>query len=304
MERNQSEGGLNNVAAIPGIRIRARPAPWRRAWSTIRRKPLGMVSGVVIVTMVITAVFADVIAPYDPLKLLGPSLAPSSPRFLFGTDAIGRDLLSRIIYGARVSLWVGLIAVGFGTFFGALIGLVSGYFEGKLDMVLQRLMDMILSLPALILAMAIVSVLGSSTTNSVLAIAIVIVPGQSRVVRGAVLSVKQNQYVEAARALGASHLRILWFHVLVNVMAPIIVLASVTLGNAILVEASLSFLGLGTPPPTPSWGNMLSGSGRAYMEFKPMLAIYPGLAISLAVFSFNLLGDAVRDILDPRLRSI
>jgi peptide/nickel transport system permease protein len=272
-------------------------------WTTIRRKPLGAVSAAVIVALVLTAVFADVLAPFDPVETR-PEIrlqAPSRAHW-FGTDDIGRDVLSRVIHGARISLWVGLLAVGIGTVAGMIIGLPCGYCEGRLDLVLQRVMDAVQAIPGLVLALAIVSVLKPSTTNAMLAIAIVIIPGNSRIVRGAVLSTKQNRYVEAAQAIGCRHPRIILGHILPNVAAPILVIASIWLGNAILIEATLSFLGLGTQPPTPSWGLMLSSTGRAFMEQAPWLAIFPGLAISLAVLGFNLFGDTLRDAWDPKLR--
>jgi len=252
---------------------------------------------------VLTAILADVIAPYDPLAAQ-PEVRLASPgrAHLFGTDDIGRDVFSRVIYGSRISLWVGLLAVGIGTLIGMVIGLVSGYWEGHLDMVLQRIMDAIQAIPGLMLALAIVSVLKPNTTNAMLAIAVVIIPGNSRIVRGAVLSAKQNRYVEAAEALGCRQLHILALHILPNVTAPILIIASIWFGNAILIEATLSFLGLGTQPPTPSWGLMLSSTGRAFMEQAPWLAIFPGLAISLAVLAFNLFGDTLRDAWDPKLR--
>jgi peptide/nickel transport system permease protein len=272
-------------------------------WATIRRKPLGAVSAAVIVALVLTAVLADVLAPFDPVETR-PEIrlqAPSRAHW-FGTDDIGRDVLSRVIHGARISLWVGLLAVGIGTVAGMIIGLLCGYCEGRLDLILQRLMDAVQAIPGLVLALAIVSVLKPSTTNAMLAIAIVIIPGNSRIVRGAVLSTKQNRYVEAAQAIGCRHPRIILGHILPNVTAPILVIASIWLGNAILIEATLSFLGLGTQPPTPSWGLMLSSTGRAFMEQAPWLAIFPGLAISLAVLGFNLFGDTLRDAWDPKLR--
>ena len=272
-------------------------------WSVIKRKPLGIVSAALIALLVFTGIFANVLAPYDPLWAQPEiRLARPSWEHPFGTDVIGRDVLSRVIYGSRISLWVGLLAVGIGTFGGMIIGLVSGYWEGWLDLGLQRVMDALMAIPALILALAIVSVLTPSTTNAMLAIAVVIIPGNSRIVRGAVLSAKQNPYVEAAQALGCRHLRIIASHILPNVTAPILIIASIWLGNAILIEASLSFLGLGTQPPTPSWGLMLSSTGRAFMEQAPWLAIFPGLAISLAVLGFNLFGDTLRDAWDPKLR--
>ena len=272
-------------------------------WKTFKRKPVGVIAGFLIVLLVVTAILADVLAPYDPLDAR-PERRLTAPgwEYWFGTDDIGRDVLSRVIYGARISLWVGLLAVGIGTFAGTVIGLISGYWEGWLDLMLQRVMDAVMAIPGLILALAIVSVLTPSTTNAMLAIAMVIIPGNSRIVRGAVLSAKQNPYVEAARALGCPHLRIIASHILPNVTAPILIIASIWLGNAILIEASLSFLGLGTQPPTPSWGLMLSSTGRAFMEQAPWLAIFPGLAIGLAVLSFNLFGDTLRDVWDPKLR--
>jgi peptide/nickel transport system permease protein len=276
----------------------------RALWTVIKRKPLGMASAVLILLLVLTAIFADVLAPYDPLAAQ-PEIRLAAPSWAhpFGTDDIGRDVFSRVIYGSRISLWVGLLAVGIGTFAGTIIGLVSGYWEGRLDMILQRVMDALMTLPGLILALAIVSVLKPSTTNAMLAIAVVIIPGNSRIVRGAVLSAKQNRFVEAAQAIGCRDLRIIGTHILPNVTAPILIIASIWLGNAILIEASLSYLGVGTQPPTPSWGLMLSSTGRAFMEQAPWLAIFPGLAISLAVFGFNLFGDTLRDAWDPKLRN-
>jgi peptide/nickel transport system permease protein len=275
----------------------------RALWTTIKRKPLGAASACLILIIVLTAIFANVLAPYDPLDA-DPTirLARPSAAHLFGTDDIGRDVFSRIIYGSRISLWVGLLAVGIGTAAGMIIGLACGYWEGRLDMLLQRVMDAVQAIPGLMLALAIVSVLKPNTTNAMLAIAIVIIPGNSRIVRGAVLSAKQNRYVEAAEAIGCRQPRILMTHILPNVTAPILVIASIWLGNAILIEATLSFLGVGTQPPTPSWGLMLSSTGRAFMEQAPWLAIFPCLAISLAVLAFNLFGDTLRDAWDPKLR--
>jgi len=279
------------------------PGRARALWRALKRKPLGLASATVLSLLVLTAIFADVLAPYDPLAPQPEiRLASPSPAHLFGTDDIGRDVFSRIIYGARISLWVGLLAVGIGTFAGMIIGLACGYWEGRLDIILQRVMDAVQAIPGLMLALAIVSVLKPSTTNAMLAIAVVIIPGNSRIVRGAVLSAKQNRYVEAAHALGCRHPRIIVTHILPNVTAPILIIASIWLGNAILIEASLSFLGVGTQPPAASWGLMLSSTGRAYMEQAPWLAIFPGLAISLAVLGFNLFGDTLRDAWDPKLR--
>jgi len=281
----------------------AAPSRARALWDVIKRKPLGALSAAVIAALVLTAIFADVLAPYDP-EATQPEIRLSAPSrdHPFGTDDIGRDVLSRVIHGSRISLWVGLLAVGIGTAAGMVIGLLSGYCEGRVDLVLQRVMDAIQAIPGLVLALAIVSILRPSTTNAMLAIAVVIIPGNSRIVRGAVLSAKQNRYVEAAHAIGCRHPRIILSYILPNVTAPILIIASIWLGNAILIEASLSFLGLGTQPPTPSWGLMLSSTGRAFMEQAPWLAIFPGLAISLAVLGFNLFGDTLRDAWDPKLR--
>jgi ABC-type dipeptide/oligopeptide/nickel transport system permease subunit len=268
----------------------------------VLKKPVGAVSAAVIGLLVLTAVLAPVIAVYDPIAISIDSFQKPSLDHFFGTDDLGRDLFSRIVHGARISLYVGFLAVALGSFGGALVGLISGFAGGWVDMVIQRVVDAVLAFPGIVLAMALVAVLGTSTTNALIAISIVIIPFQSRVVRGAVLSVKQNVYIEAARTLGATPQRIMFRHVLPNVVAPILILVSASLGNAILIEAGLSFLGLSTQPPNPSWGLMLSGTGRRYMEEAPWLAIFPGLAIAITVLAFNLLGDVVRDVLDPRLR--
>ena len=275
----------------------------RSLWATMCRKPLGAASAALILALVLTAILADAIAPYDPLAAQ-PAIRLAAPSWAhpFGTDDIGRDVLSRVIHGCRISLWVGLLAVGIGTLAGMAIGLVCGYCEGRTDLILQRFMDGIQAIPGLVLALAIVSVLRPSTTNAMIAIAMVIIPGNSRIVRGAVLSAKQNRYVEAAQAIGCRHPRIILSHILPDVTAPILVIASIWLGNAILIEATLSFLGVGTQPPTPSWGLMLSSTGRAFMEQAPWLAIFPGLAISLAVLAFNLFSDTLREAWDPKLR--
>ena len=300
-----------DILAAPSLEMgRGRPNPLGAVWKFARANPLGAVGGLLVLTMIVMAVFAPLIATIDPNRtFVGARVQPpgatsrdGSVTFIWGSDDFGRDVFSRVIYGARISLLVGFMSVGLGTIGGSLIGLVSGFWGRWVDMVIQRFMDAIMCFPGLILALAIISVLGPSTRNAFLAIVVVIMPNASRVVRGATMSVKQNVYIEAARSVGASELRILRSHVLPNVIAPIIVIASVTLGGAILTEAALSFLGLGTQPPTASWGQMLSGPGRRFLETHPNLAIYPGLAISLAVFGFNLLGDALRDAFDPRLR--
>jgi peptide/nickel transport system permease protein len=301
----QSEKLQSQTAAPQQPRQRTRPR-WR---TLIRRKPLGAISAVILCGLIATAALAPVIAPYDPYRFnlnergLPIRLHPPDARFFFGTDTHGRDVLSRIIYGARISLIVGFLSVAIGTLAGTLIGLVSGYWEGSIDQALQRLVDTLMAFPGIVLALAVLSVFGQSLLNVILVIGLVIAPGASRVVRGTVLSVKHNTYIDAARAAGASSWRIILRHILPNVFAPILIIASVWLGNAIVIEAALSFLGLGTPPPTPTWGGMLSGEGRRSLETAPYLAIFPGLAISIVVLAFNMFGDAVRDLLDPRLRT-
>jgi len=278
-----------------------------RAWPAIRKfiatKPLGAAGGVIILMMVLTAIFADVLTPYDPytvnqrVQFTAPSLS-----YWFGTDEFGRDVFTRIVYGARVALFIGLLAAFVGATAGALLGVISAYLGGRVDLYLQRLIDVMLAFPLLILALAIVTVLGRSVPNVILAIAIPIIPRTARIVRSNAMSIKENMYVEAARAVGGSHAWVILRHIIPNVMAPYLIMLTAQFGNAILVEASLSFLGLGTAEPTPSWGLMLSGSALSYAEKAAWLAVFPGLAISLAVFGFNLFGDSIRDALDPKLR--
>ncbi|MBI4498095.1 MAG: ABC transporter permease [Chloroflexi bacterium] len=286
------------------VQRQARGRTWpRRVARFVRTKPLGAVGALLIVLLVGTAALAPLLAPYDPLELrVDQTFVPPGGEFPLGTDNYGRDLFSRIVWGAQISLYVGILAVVFGTTTGALLGLVSGYFGGRLDFWLQRVMDSVMAFPGLVLALAIVAMLGQSITNVILAISIVIIPSASRVERSQALAIKQQMYIDAARAVGATDSRILMFHMLPNAMAPYIILATAELGGAILIEASLSFLGLGTPPPHPSWGAMLSGAAQQYAQRAPWMAIFPGLAITGAVFGFNLLGDALRDVLDPRLR--
>jgi peptide/nickel transport system permease protein len=269
-----------------------------------KQKPLGAASAVIILLLIFGACLADVVSPYDPLTVSDAErLQPPSWMHPMGTDNLGRDILSRVIYGSRISLWVGMLSVIIATGIGVVVGTVSAFAGGTVDLIVQRFIDAIQSIPGLILALVMVVVLGPSTTAAITAIAIVNIPAQARVVRGAVLSVAKDTYIDAAQAIGCSDVRIMLAHILPNIVAPVIVLASVLFGNAIIIEASLSFLGLGTPPPTPSWGAMLSGAGRQFMERVPTLALFPGLAISIAVLAFNLFGDMLRDILDPRLRS-
>ena len=294
--------------APPRSATRGTSAAWRTAGRLVQRKPLGAISAVIVLVLVVVAVLAPVLAPRDPYAFnldergLPIRMQPPSATFLLGTDTLGRDVLSRIIYGAQVSLIVGLASVMIGTLVGTALGLVSGYWEGTLDHVIQRGVDTAMAIPGIVVALAVMSVLGQSLGHIILVIGLVIAPGASRVVRGTVLAVKQQTFIDAAHASGASASRIVLRHVLPNVFAPILVIATVWLGNAIVIEAALSFLGLGTPPPTPTWGAMLSGEGRRNLETAPYLAVFPGLAISVVVLAFNMLGDALRDLLDPRLR--
>lgn len=272
------------------------------AWRFARRQPVGFVSALVILVLVIVAIFAPLIAPYDPYEMTpGARLSSPSLDHFFGTDDRGRDIFSRVVIGARVSLQVGFLAVGIGIIGGSVVGLITGYWGGTFDLLIQRLMDAVLSFPGLVLAMVLAAVLKPGIVTAMVAIGIVILPSANRVVRGATMSLKENQYVEAARVLGASDRRIMLFHILPNVLAPIVVMVSIVMGFAIIVEASLSFLGLGVQPPTPSWGQQLN-YGRTYMEDAPWLVLAPGAVITLVVLTFNLLGDALRDYFDPSLR--
>jgi peptide/nickel transport system permease protein len=268
-----------------------------------RKKPLGAAGGVLMLVMLVTAVFADVLQTHDPIATnaaytLG---APNAEHWL-GTDHLGRDIYSRIVHGARVSLVVGVASTLLGSVLGGIIGLLSGYVGGTSDLVTQRLLDILQGLPLLVLALVMSAALGPSIHNVIIAISIPIVPRAARVIRSSVLSIREMQYVEAARALGVRHVRIAFRHILPNTIGPFIVLCTAQLGSAILVEATLSFLTLGVPEPYPSWGRMLSVSAAEYAQKAPHLVLFPGVAISLVVFGSNLLGDALRDTLDPRLR--
>jgi peptide/nickel transport system permease protein len=267
------------------------------------RKPLGAIGAVIVIAMLIMAVFAERIAPYSYDETIrGARMRPPGAAHWLGTDNLSRDLWSRIVYGARVSVTVGFATIALGIAAATAIGVSSAYFGGTYDLVLQRIVDAWLSFPYLVIILSVMAVLGPGRLNLIISVAIIAAAANSRVIRGAALSVMQNQFVEAARAMGCGHARIILRHVLPNVTATIIILATIGLGAVILAESALSFLGFGVPPPYPSWGAMLSGSGRTYMLRAPWMAIWPGVAISLAVFGFNMLGDALRDVLDPRLR--
>jgi peptide/nickel transport system permease protein len=281
----------------------------RQGWGTAlqrfaREKPLGAAGAVLMLLTILAAIGAPLLAPADPLStnpraaLMGPS-----SQYLLGSDWLGRDTLSRIIYGARTSIYVGFLATLLGTLAGSLLNVFSAYKGGIVDMLVQRVMDVLLAFPTLIMALAIMAVLGSSVNNTVIAIAIPFIPRAGRVVRSAALAVQESQYVEVSKAVGCRAWWIIFRHVIPNCIAPYLIIATALLGTAIVVEASLSFLGLGVDPQTPSWGSALA-EAMEFWESSPWLAIFPGIAISLAVFGVNLLGDALRDVLDPRLKQL
>jgi peptide/nickel transport system permease protein len=294
------------VTVAPGDRPvahRTSPGIGGRLWRFTRKKPLGAAGAVIMGAIVATALFAELAATHDPIATnAAQTLARPGTGHWLGTDNLGRDIYSRIVHGARVSLIVGLASTLLGSALGGVIGLLSGYAGGRVDLVTQRVLDILQGLPLLVLALVMSAALGPSITNVVIAISVPIIPRAARVVRSSVLSIREMQYVEAARAVGLRHLRIAFRHVLPNTVGPFIVLCTAQLGSAILVEAALSFLGLGVPEPYPSWGRMLSVSATEYAQKAPHLVLFPGIAISLAVFGSNLLGDALRDTLDPRLR--
>ncbi len=290
--------GLQTPLRRPAART---AAVWVRRFVT--RKPLGAIGAGIVLLLLFVALFAPVLSPYEydvgvgADRLQGPSWTHP-----FGTDANGRDMFSRIVWGARVSITVGFGAVGLSALLAVTIGVLSAYLGGWFDLLVQRLVDIWISFPAVVLLISLIAVIGPGLWSVTFVLGILLAPGTSRVIRGAVIGVRHLPYMEAARCLGAGHGRIIARHILPNVFAPVIVLSTVQLGAAILAESTLSFLGYGIPPPFPAWGAMLSGTGRAFMLQSPWLSIWPGLAISAAVFGFNMLGDALRDELDPRLR--
>ena len=296
---------LNGAAPSP-VLARRRGAASRCVLALARfarRKPLGAIGGVIVVAMLVMTIFAEQIAPYAYDETIrGARMKPPSTAHWLGTDNLSRDLWSRIVYGARVSVTVGFATIALAIVVATAIGVSSAYFGGAYDLIVQRVVDAWLSFPYLIIILSVMAVLGPGRVNLILSVAIIAAATNSRVIRAAALTVMQNQFVEAARAIGCSHGRIIVRHILPNVTATIVILATIGLGAVILAESALSFLGFGVPPPYPSWGAMLSGSGRTYMFRAPWMAIWPGVAISLAVFGFNMLGDALRDVLDPRLR--
>ena len=269
----------------------------------VREKPLGTISGIIILSLIFVAIFADVLAPfpYDEVNILDRMQGPSA-LYLLGTDQLGRDLLSRLIVGARISLTVGLAATAFNVVIAVLIGGISGFFGGKLDLGVQRFVDAWMAFPGLLLLLTIMSIAGSGLLQIIVVLGIAGGIGSSRVVRGAVIGIKENDYFLAARAIGSHSAATLIRHVLPNIAAPVIIIFSINIGGVIISEASLSFLGFGLPIEVPSWGGMLSREGREFMEAAPRLALWPGLCLTVVVYCFNMFGDAMRDLLDPRLR--
>ena len=297
---------LSPAAAAAGeqqlVDMRPKQGLGKKLVNFARAKPLGAISAAIIILTVLTAVFAPVIAPYDPLDLTHePFISPAGQAWL-GADELGRDVLSRVIYGARVSMYVGLASVIIGITLGTIIGIVSAYIGGFIDLTIQRIVDALMAFPAIIMALGLTAALGSSVNNIVAALVVILLPGAIRVIRAQVLSIKELDYTLAAQAIGARPSRIMLRHILPNVVASYIVLSTITLGLAIIIEASLTFLGVGVSADIPTWGGMLTEGAQKYIRTAWWLAVFPGLAISIVVFAINFLGDALRDTLDPRLR--
>ena len=268
-----------------------------------KEKPLGLISGIVVLLFLLAGIFADWLAPYGMNEVhLRDGLHPPSTEYFLGTDNLGRDMLSRVIFGARISMIVGLAAGAIAVLVALLIGVPSGFIGGKFDIVVQRFVDGWICFPSLVIFLAVVSIVGSGMLQLIITIGVGLGIVTSRIMRSAVIGIKENIYFTAAKAIGSPRRRILWRTVLPNIMAPVLIVFSTQVPSAILTEAGLSFLGFGIPPPEPSWGGMLSGSGRSYMFLAPWMAIWPGLAITIVVYGINMFGDAVRDLLDPRLR--
>lgn len=291
-----------NIEQLQVIKKRGRFRGLKDIWTRMKRNRLAMVGLTIIILLVITAIFADYIAPYSYSEQnLANQFQPPSAEHLFGTDELGRDIFSRVVYGSRVSLRVGFISVSISMIIGVAIGAVTGYYGGRVDNIFMRIIDVIQALPDILLAIAIMAALGPGLTNLMIAVGIAAIPGNARLVRSSVLSLRDQEFVEAAKANGSSDFRILTKHILPNCMAPIIVQATLGVAYAIINAAGLSFIGLGLEPPTPEWGAMLSG-GRAYIRDFPHMTIFPGLAIVLTILALNLLGDGLRDALDPKMK--
>ena len=299
---NQQQGAV--ATALPERSLQALNLGWRHLAHFYRTKPLGGFGLTVVMILVVIAIFAPLIATTGPYDTAAEHkfASPLDPGRWLGGDQIGRDVYSRLVYGARISLYVGIVSSVLGCAIGLLIGVTSVHFGGKTDLIAQRFIDSMMAFPALILAIAIMAALGGSLNNVVLALTIIYIPSTARIVRAQALGIKEMDYILAAEAVGAGNWRIIIRHMIPNCTALYIVLVTIHLGGAIVAEATLSFLGIGAPPDTPSWGNMLRGAAQNYVDVAPWLGVFPGLAISVVVFSWNLLGDALRDVLDPRLR--
>ena len=300
----EAQRGTYTARAVQGaLVLRAQKSRLASIPEFVLKYPLGAAGAAILLLLLLVAAFAPYIATHEPLgqdlpnRLTGPST-----EFFFGTDNFGRDMFSRIVFGSRTSFYVGFVSVSLGTVIGVFVGVLSGYLGGRFDLLVQRLVDTLMGFPSLVLAMVMVVALGASLNNVVIAIAITMTPRFIRLSRATALSIKEEVYVLSARSIGCSTMRIILFHVLPNGMAPVFVVATQALGSAIVAEAGLSFLGLGVPPPAPSWGGMLRSGAVERLETAPWLAIFPGLALSVVVFSFALFGDALRDRFDPRLR--
>jgi peptide/nickel transport system permease protein len=294
-----------NPAYDPALDAPAEKQPLAtRFMYLVRKQPLGAAGAFIVLIMVLSAIFAPVLSPYDPTAndFAAMAEAPSGAHWLV-TDQFGRDLLTRIVFGARTALVVGFASALVGGIIGLVLGVASAYFGGRFDLLFQRVMDVFMAFPLIIMALAVVSIFGTGVQNVIIAITIPFIPRCARVVRSSALALREIPYIDAARACGYSHTRIILRHMVPNVMAPFLIMITAFVGQAILLEASLSYLGLGVQEPTPAWGLMLQGGAEEYAESAPWIAIFPGLAITLAVFGFNLFGDAVRDVLDPKLRS-
>lgn len=279
-----------------------RQSLWLETWHRLRKNKAAVLGLVILVFLLFVAIFADVIAPFDfKTQDLNAVFVKPNATHWFGTDNFGRDIFSRVVYGSRISLQIGFIAVGIALFIGGFIGAVSGYFGGIFDILFMRLVDVMLAVPTILLAISIVAVLGPGITNLMIAVGVSSVPSYARIVRANVMSIKQMQYIEAARAMGSTNFRIILKHVIPNTLAPVIVQSTIGVAGAILSAAGLGFIGLGIQPPNPEWGSMLN-AGRHFIRDYPHLTTYPGLAIMITILSLNLLGDGLRDVLDPKLK--
>jgi peptide/nickel transport system permease protein len=292
-----------NIAALADDRAIAPRGPFAVTWQFIRRQPVGAIGMALVLIFGVCGIFADWLAPYNPTANdFAAMTQPPSWAHWLGTDQLGRDLLSRILFGARTAFIVGLTSALAGGFSGLVLGVSSAYFGGRIDLWLQRLIDIVISFPLIIMALAVVSIFGTGVQNVIAAITIPLIPRCARVVRSSALAIREVPYVDAARALGYGHVRIILRHMVPNVVAPFLIIITASVGQAILAEASLSYLGLGVQEPVPAWGLMLQGGAEEYATTAPWIAIFPGLAIMLTVFGINLFGDSLRDVLDPKLR--